>query len=254
MHDRESVPPGKVADNQDKPRKQLIPRWVACIIVPVVILAVAAFLATPVVRTAREPARRSQCKNNLKQIGLALHNYAEDWGGLPPAYTVDVDGRKLHSWRTLILPYLGQQALYEQIDLTKPWDDPVNEHARKTVLSNCSCPSDIGREQHASYLALVGEDLTFHPTRSRPFVEFQDGLGTTIMLIEVPQRETFDWMEPRDADVKAFLHPKSPSFPHADGGHVLFADGKASFLKTTVDHQTRRGLTTINGGETLGKL
>ena len=47
------------------------------------------------------------CVNNLKQIALALHNYEEVYKVLPPAYTVDAQGRPLHSWRTLILPYPG---------------------------------------------------------------------------------------------------------------------------------------------------
>ncbi len=54
----------------------------------------------------REAPRRTQCKNNLKQIGLAFHNYHDDHGVFPPAYTVDENGTRLHSWRTLILPYL----------------------------------------------------------------------------------------------------------------------------------------------------
>ena len=66
----------------------------------------------------REPSRRSQCKNNLKQIGLALHNYHEKYQAFPPAYTVDATGKPLHSWRTLILPFVDQQALYDKIDLS----------------------------------------------------------------------------------------------------------------------------------------
>ena len=85
-------------------------------IVPVGCLVIALML--PAQRRAREPARRSQCKNNLKQIGLALHNYHETYGAFPPAYTVDADGKRLHSWRTLILPYLDQAPLYDKIDFS----------------------------------------------------------------------------------------------------------------------------------------
>ncbi|MEZ6144785.1 MAG: DUF1559 domain-containing protein [Planctomycetaceae bacterium] len=51
-------------------------------------------------------SRHLQCKNNLKQIMLALHNYHDDFGTFPPAYTVDENGKRMHSWRTLIWPYL----------------------------------------------------------------------------------------------------------------------------------------------------
>ena len=79
---------------------------------------VAVALLLPSVRRAREPARRSQCKNNLKQIWLALHNYHDEYQAFPPAYTVDAEGQPLHSWRTLILPYMDQKPLYDKLDLT----------------------------------------------------------------------------------------------------------------------------------------
>lgn len=69
-------------------------------------------LMLPAVRVSREPARRVQCSNNLKIIALALQNYEATYKSLPPAYTVDATGKRLHSWRTLILPFLEQQALY----------------------------------------------------------------------------------------------------------------------------------------------
>ena len=89
------------------------------------IIVVLIALMLPAMRSAREPARRTQCRYNLKQIGLALHEYEQAFGVLPPAYTVDAEGKRLQSWRVLILPYLDQAALYKLIDLTKPWDDPV---------------------------------------------------------------------------------------------------------------------------------
>ena len=63
---------------------------------------------------------------------------------LPPAYTVDADGRPLHSWRTLILPYLEQEPLYQTIDLSKPWNDPANAKARRNRSSRFSLPR-VGR-------------------------------------------------------------------------------------------------------------
>src|SRR5206468_2619679 len=86
------------------------------------VLALLICLMLPAVRTARPAAYRNQCHNNLKQIALALRNYEELYHALPPAYTTDSNGNALHSWRTLILPFLGERQLYESIDLAKPWD------------------------------------------------------------------------------------------------------------------------------------
>lgn len=105
-----------------------------------VILIVAAFFLPPFDQSRGE-ARRVQCKNNLNQIMIALSAYESAYGLFPPAYTADSDGRPLHSWRTLILPYLDQEDLYQKIDLSKPWDDPANEQAFKTAVAAYYCPS-----------------------------------------------------------------------------------------------------------------
>ena len=99
--------------------------WLA--IIGGVLITVAMLL--PAMRTAGPAARRAQCVNNLKQIALALFNYESAYNALPPAYTVDAEGKPLHSWRTLILPYLEKQSLYDSIDLSKPWNDPANAEA-----------------------------------------------------------------------------------------------------------------------------
>ena len=73
----------------------------------VILIALSTFPAA--YRTPREAVRCAQCVDNLKQIALALNNYEQEYNALPPAYTVDADGRPLHSWRTLILPYLEEE-------------------------------------------------------------------------------------------------------------------------------------------------
>ncbi|MFN0054259.1 MAG: DUF1559 domain-containing protein, partial [Planctomycetales bacterium] len=73
-----------------------------------------AALLLPAVQQAREAARRTQCKNNLHQIGLALHNYHDAFNSFPPAYIPDASGRPMHSWRVLILPFLDQAPLYQR--------------------------------------------------------------------------------------------------------------------------------------------
>src|SRR5579863_10228509 len=133
----------------------------------------------PPVHRGREAARRSQCKNNLKQIGLALHQYEVEYHALPPAYTVDADGKPLHSWRTLILPYLDQQNLYATIDLAKPWDDAVNAEACNTIVEIFKCPSDAGLRNHTTYLASVAPNGCFRLTEPRLLSEITDGLSNT---------------------------------------------------------------------------
>ncbi len=101
---------------------------------------------------ARMAARRTQSVNNLKQIGLAAANYANDArNALPPGATFDRYGEALHGWRTLLLPYLEQDALYRRIDLSVPWDDPQNAPAFKTRVEVFQIPVRYPTESPAGY-------------------------------------------------------------------------------------------------------
>ncbi len=136
-------------------------------------------------RTSREAARRNQCLSQLKQLSLALLNYEADHGEFPPAYTVDAEGNRLHSWRTLILPYCDDTALFESIDLSKPWDDPANAEARETVVEYYQCPSAIHEEGLTTYLAVVGPECAFAGSVPRKLSEIKDGPSDTIAVVDV---------------------------------------------------------------------
>ncbi|MCA8998481.1 MAG: DUF1559 domain-containing protein, partial [Planctomycetaceae bacterium] len=105
------------------------------------------------VQQAREAARRTQCKNNLKQIGLALHNYHDVARMFPPAsiYTYPnwhPPGTQAsnYSWIMMILPYFDQAPLYNSIDTTRPlWGQQLNgQEIASTLISGLICPSDSG--------------------------------------------------------------------------------------------------------------
>ncbi|HLW65774.1 MAG TPA: DUF1559 domain-containing protein [Gemmataceae bacterium] len=72
----------------------------------------------------RPSATRSQSKNNLKQLALAMHNYHDTLGHLPPAASKDSNGQPLLSWRVAILPFVEEEKLYKQFHLDEPWDSP----------------------------------------------------------------------------------------------------------------------------------
>ena len=119
---------------------------------------------------------------------------------MPPAYTVDAHGRPLHSWGTLKLPFLEQQALYETIDLSKPWNDPANAKASQTLVSVYRCPVAVGQPNTTTYLAITGpNDCVFSGTPSR-LVDIADDHDLTLMLIEAGEENAVPWMAPMDAD------------------------------------------------------
>jgi type II secretory pathway pseudopilin PulG len=220
-----------------------------------VIVAVLIALFLPATRTPREASRRTQCKNNLKQIGLALHNYHDTWGAFPPAYTVDSGGRPLHSWRTLILPYLDQATLFNRIDLSKPWDDRVNAEAFQTKISTYACPSSPTLGDKSVYLAVVTDRSCLGPGRSRQVNEITDGTSNTIIVIEVPHDQAVPWYAPQDADAAVLQSFGSTSKEtHVGGRHSLMADGAVRFISQNLDQQTFEALLTAASGDTVGEF
>jgi hypothetical protein len=212
-------------------------------------------LLLPATRRAREPARRTQCRNNLKQIGLALHNYHDDFGVFPPAYTVDTGGRPLHSWRTLLLPYLDQKPLYDTIYLSKPWDDPANATACQTQLDVFHCPSFSGPAGQTTYLAVVTPDSCLQPGQSRTISQIKDGTSNTLIVIEAAQKDAAPWMSPQDADEALILSygPEAAKL-HAGGEHALLADGSVRFLSEKTAPETLRALITTTAKDDPGEF
>lgn len=224
-----------------------------------VLLAVIALLL-PARRGARSGAFKNACRHKMRDIGFALEQYAKDHGSYPPAYTVDANGKRLHSWRTLLLPYLEEEALYKTIDLTKPWDDPVNAAVFKTVVRAYECPSlSFDSEMcRTTYLAIVSPQSCLRGGKSATRQEITDGLDKTVIVIEVPENHAVPWMSPQDADEALFADAMRETDPeqqlrwtHMGGiGHLLFADGHIEDLVSTDKTLAeRRAMITIAGGD-----
>jgi len=223
--------------------------WIELVVV-IGLIGLLAALILPAVQVTRTPGRRSYCRNNLLNIALALHNYHDDHDSLPPAYTVDAEGQPLHSWRTLILPYLDQATLYESIDLMKPWDDPVNTAARETVLEIYHCPSLETVSNLTTYAAVVGPDACFLPKGSRRFDEITDGLSHTAMLVEVPPESAVPWMSPQDGGIEFLTSwPEDAKLSHGDGTQVVFIDGVLRFLSAETAPEVRAAMVSVDGAE-----
>lgn len=125
------------------------------LLVVIAIIAILIALLLPAVQQAREAARRTQCRNNLKQIGLALHNYHDSFSVFPMGYSDVLAGNTERngsgwSWATFILPYMDQAPLYNQFNFsTTPYANTLgstpiqNQNLMATALTAFSCPSDV---------------------------------------------------------------------------------------------------------------
>jgi prepilin-type processing-associated H-X9-DG protein len=218
------------------------------------IIGIGLAIMLPAVRTPREAARRNDCRSNLQQIALALRLYAEAHGALPPAYTTDADGKPLHSWRTLILPFLEEQQLYHSIDLTKPWDDPANAAAFNSIVSVYQCPSAPWEiDNRTTYQAVVTPSSCFRATEPRSLSDIADDASQTLMVIEVDEEHATPWMSPVDADEKIVLGLGGPTSrtAHPGGVQAAFVDGSVQFLVDGIPAMVRRALISMAGNDNV---
>jgi hypothetical protein len=223
---------------------------------PLILVIGLVFVAIPWVfvraalSTPREARSRTFCADHLRQIAVALYEYRQDYGSFPPAYVADRDGRPMHSWRVLILPYLRCQSLYKRYDFSEPWDGPNN----KKLLASCPwayiCPSDTAAASPpvtcTNYVAVVGPGAAWSgvkPTRIADVTPRE----RTVMLIEAAGGDVA-WTEPRDfsLDPDAASSPGRPTISsnHVPPGsffhvprpkvHVILADGNVQLVPADV--------------------
>ena len=124
------------------------------LLVVIAIISILVSLILPAVIQVRAAARRTQCRNNLKQLGLALHEYQLRHTSFPPGVVADSDNLRLgrHSGLALLLPFLEHSPIVEQYDFDRPWNDPVNRTACESPVPVLRCPSaGSGVPQHGGF-------------------------------------------------------------------------------------------------------
>lgn len=218
------------------------------------IVGVVIALLLPMHRGSREAARRYQCVNNLKQIGLALQNYHDVYKSFPPAYTVDDQGKRLHSWHTLILPYVESSSVYISIDFSKPWDDPANKQAYDAKIPTYKCPSCSHADNHTTYLAIVGPNNCFQGPQPTSMSDMRDGTSNTLTVMDADSAQHVHWMSPHDVDETWLLNIANiKKFQHSGFVQGTLADGSVKTLQKNTKPETLRALMTINGGEDVSQ-
>jgi prepilin-type processing-associated H-X9-DG protein len=207
----------------------------------------------PAIAAARQASAKRTCLHNLRKIGQALLAYEETYGEFPPAYTVDQTGQRLHSWRVLILPYLGpaEKGLYQRIALDEPWNSPRNLQFQSQMPRVFASPLDENalNAHESSYLAIVGQRTMFPDAKPRKRTEITDGEAHTLLLVEA-KSNGHSWMEPYDLnDVIEYQIGGDIGGNHNDGVTVLFADGEPRFLSDLTPDEDIKAMSTVDGNE-----
>ena len=216
----------------------------------IAIIGILVALLLPAIQAAREAARRNVSINNLKQIMLAMHLHHDAKKSFPAHAIYSSGGKPLLSWRVQMLPYLEEQALYDQFKLDEPWD---SEHNRALVarmpqiFANPNLTIEPGK---TNYLAVVGEPCVMDGTANgRPMREVPDGTANTIVLVEASPDQAVEWTKPDDLEYDA-NNPKAGLGGLRPGAWIAgFADGSVRPVAEQIDPAQLKALFTRAGGE-----
>ena len=257
------------------------------LLVVIAIIAILIALLLPAVQQAREAARRSQCKNNLKQFGLALHNYLSTYTVFPPAFCVSPSGSSTYTpggqWsiHARILPFGDAANLFNNIDFTKNYSGQPDPSIAYTRVPFFLCPSEIndrirtssGTPVHypVSYgynggtwrvftnSSLSGGDGAFYPnSKTRPR-DFTDGTTNTLCFAEVKAFTAYN----RDGGAGTSTIPSTAGGVEAlmaggsdrpDSGHTEWVDGRVhqTGFTTTLPPNTKVAVTGATGAIDAG--
>jgi len=216
---------------------------------------VLALLLFPAVSQARNAARQTQSRNNLKQIGLALHNYHDVYSVFPPGGVYSEDGTAHHGWQTSLLPYVDQAYLYNQIDFNKPWTDPANAQVFQTQVPTYLSPFEAANRMASGGAAshYAGNKHVLYENSSVALFDVTDGSSNTILAGEVGAGYKA-WGDPsniRDPalgilnDATSFGRPSGAP----DGCAILLMDGSVRQISEDIDPAILKALATPDGGE-----
>lgn len=241
--------------------------WVVLLVLLVLLALFGVVLPLPVSLISHPASyRRASCMNNLKQIALSVLSYWDRDGSFPPAYVADENGKPMHSWRVLILPYIEKNDLYDAYDFNEAWDGPNNAKLAQTPLRLFRCPSESNVAPLTNYVAVVGPNTMWPGAEGVSPDDIPDGAAETILLIEWPDSD-IHWMEPRDVSFEELCGAtgsKSRRGLHGahDVGdmwfhhsvpiiHAAMADGSVRRLPANISAEQFAALLTRNGGEPI---
>ncbi len=241
----------------------------------------AVVLVPPILAALLLPAQsvgnpRAACRYQLRQIALALLNYQQRNGCFPPSFVCDEDGRPMHSWRVLILPYMKRddlngymecEDLYKKYSFKEPWNGPNNrllESRLAPYIYTCPFAPRAGPNcPPTSYVLVTGPSTAFPEGKPRGSGEITRRPCDTVLVVEVANSD-IHWMEPRDPSVDDLVAGRADvcrpltsthverSYwldPEPASGNIVCADGRVHFLRGPIGPDDARVLLTVNDGQ-----
>jgi prepilin-type N-terminal cleavage/methylation domain-containing protein/prepilin-type processing-associated H-X9-DG protein len=246
------------------------------LLVVLAIISLLTGLLLPAVQAARQAARRVQCQNNLRQIGMGLNAYHAAYGSYPPGGIEwrprgNTTNRQL-AWSALLLPFLEEQALADSLDLDTPFDSPENAQGAARIVSVYVCPASqrgarlVHGRGPCDYGGIYGERITSPNSPPKGVMLYDkpiairdvtDGTAKTLIVGEDSRFDDGQWINGRNIFDQAFPINAAPDFEndirseHGGGANVVRCDGSVHFLAETMNIKVLAALCTRAGGEMI---
>jgi len=232
-----------------------------------------------------ETRNRTQSMQNLQKTALAMMQYHDDYARFPPTVVSTRDGKPLHSWRVMLLPYLGQKKLFDQFKLDEPWDSPANKpllalmppvytppgkgypppdyatnylvfDGPRAIFYRGQPPKWLddplyrsSAQSYQLYPQRPGENVVYDFGNRARIASITDGTSNTILLVEAD--DSVPWTKPQDLDYAADK-PLPKLGGHYRGDFVVaMADGSVLIVRKNASEKMIRAAITANGGEIM---
>jgi hypothetical protein len=223
-------------------------------------------LLLPAVQAAREAARRMESSNNLRLIGIAMHQYHDTYKAFPLTGSNDPEHGVQLSWRVRILPFLEQSPLHDQFDYNEAWDGPSNLPLLDSMPDVFRSPNMPAGDSKTIYLAVVAPDnidlrdsavradlpMFFgDPPQSTSIRDVIDGTSYVIMIVEADMDQAVPWTKPDDWIFDPLNPRRGLGNLRPMGFLALFADGSVHFIGADLNDQTVRYLLSRTDGNSV---
>jgi hypothetical protein len=195
-------------------------------------------------------AMREQSRNNLKQIGLAMHNFHDTSSKFPAAFTSKKD-KPLLSWRVQLLPFLDQAPLFNRFRQDEPWDSPHNKALIPHMPAVFKAPGSQAGEGKTNYVTIRAAGTIFPGATAVGIREITDGTSNTIMVVEASDKAAVTWTAPDDLPLDE-KDPLKNLVQLRDRGFLAgLADGSVRFISEKINQKTLLNLFLKSDGNAI---